>query len=254
MFESLVEVRRERTPARKAWTLPVALAFHASALALMFLYSVFAHQALVPPCSVLLPSPADVIPVQLGGFSGGEKPDEKVPEPERKPEAPDSTRLLAPDPERDLDPDTDIPLERSDASLFSRGDFGNGPTGPGRRDGVPGGDTNSDDTPGKPPVKTPRLMVQNEAGLVSALRVVRQVQPTYPPSLSSLGVSGRVELEIVVDESGRVESVTVVGSTNTLFAEAAVAAVRGWLYQPPVTKAGARVAVTKRVVVNFNPR
>lgn len=254
MFETLVEVRRERTPARKAWTLPVALAFHASLLALLFLYSVFAHQVLVPPCSVFLPSPADVIPVQLGGFTGGEKPDEKVPEPERKPETPDSTRLLAPVPDRDLDLDSEVHLERSDAQPFPTGEFGNGPSGPGRRDGVPGGDPNADDAKGTPTGKTPRLVVQNEAGLVSALRAVRQTQPSYPQSLSSLGVSGRVELEIVVDESGRVESVTVIGSTNALFAEAAVAAVRSWIYQPPVTKAGARVAVTKRVVVNFYPR
>lgn len=254
MFESLVEVRRERTPARKAWTLPIALAFHASALALMFLYSVFAHQALVPPCRVFLTSPVDVIPVQLGGFSGSEKPVSEVPPPERKPEPPDSTRLLQPDPERDMDPDNALRPERPEHSPFHFGTGEVGPSGPGRRDGVPWGDPGGDEN-AQPPQPSPiRRMLPNEAGLVSALQAVRQPQPLYPPALSSMGVSGRVELEIVVDESGRVESVTVVGSTNDLFARAAVDAVRTWLYRPPVSKAGARVAVTKRVVVNFFPR
>jgi TonB family protein len=253
MFESLVEVRREGTFTRKAWTLPLTLAFHATGLALILLYSIFAREVLIPPSSVVIFSPADVIPIQLGGFTGGEKAEEKVPEPDRKPEPPDSTRLVAPRPDKDLDEDSEIDLDRPDGVSSSPGTGAHGPTGPGSPNGVPWGDPS-----GKPdstllPSKPTRPMA-TEGGLVSALRVVHQTQPAYPVALSTMGVSGRVELEIVVDESGRVESVTVVGSTNPLFTTAAVAAVRTWLYQPPVSKAGARVAVTKHVVVNFAPR
>jgi protein TonB len=255
MFESLVEVRREGTFTRKAWTLPLALAFHGTGLTLILLYSLFAREVLIPPSSVFLSSPVDIIPVQLGGFAGGEKSEETVPEPDRKPEPPDSTRLVAPDPDRDLDEESLIQVDRYDSSSSSSGPWDQGPTGPGIQNGVPGGvdptdRSNSTAVPGKPP----RVLVPNEGGLVSALRVVRQTQPSYPNALSSMGVAGRVELEIVVDENGRVESVTVIGSTNPLFTAAAVSAVKTWLYQPPVSKAGSRVAVTKHVVVNFSPR
>jgi TonB family protein len=253
MFDSLVEVRRERTLTRKAWTLPLALAFHATGLALILLYSLFAREVLIPPCSVFLPCPTDIISVQLGGFTGEDKAEEKVPEPDRKPDPPDSTRLLAPTPDKDLDEDSEIPLDRHDGTFSPVGTGLRGPTGPGSPNGVPNGDPTGRPDSTIIPVKPQRLML-NEGGLVSALRVLRQTQPAYPVALSTMGVSGRVELEIVVDETGRVENVTVLGSTNPLFTAAAVAAVRTWLYQPPVSRAGARVAVTKHVVVNFSPR
>jgi periplasmic protein TonB len=252
MFESLVEIRRERALARKAWTFPVSLAFHATLVTLLVLYSIFARDALLAPCNVFMTAPVDFLPVELGTPDGGQTAEDRPQEPEAAPPQNDANALTEPGRDADADEVSEVVFERE--PLSSAGTPGHGSPGPkGDPNGIPGGKPPDRPTTNAEP-KTASREVLIEAGLVSALKVVRSPQPAYPPSFVSLGITGRVEVELVVDESGRVESVRVVSATNPVFAEAAVAAAKAWLFQPPVSKAGARVAVFKRVTFNFSLR
>jgi TonB family protein len=67
-----------------------------------------------------------------------------------------------------------------------------------------------------------------------------------------MGLSGRVVLEIIINENGDVENARVLQSNNPIFNEAALEAVRKWKYSPPTTDAGQRVSVFWIVTINFS--
>jgi TonB family protein len=87
--------------------------------------------------------------------------------------------------------------------------------------------------------------------MVKVPQVLSRVEPRYPPAAAAMGLTGRVVLEAVVDESGNVESVRVVSSSNSLFDQAAMDAVRKWRYSSPVGQGGQRVACYMTVVITF---
>ena len=62
-------------------------------------------------------------------------------------------------------------------------------------------------------------------------------------------IEGSVSLEALVDERGRVREVTVLGG-NPLFEEAAIEAVRQWLYTPTLLD-GVPVSLIVTVTVHF---
>jgi TonB family protein len=80
---------------------------------------------------------------------------------------------------------------------------------------------------------------------------VRQDQPVYPYSLQSDGVSGRAELEIVIDRTGRVLFPRVISATNEDIGYAAAAAVAKWRYQAPL-KNGQPVDARMNVTVSYD--
>jgi len=61
--------------------------------------------------------------------------------------------------------------------------------------------------------------------------VVHRVQPTYPEIARRLSLDGLVMLRAEVAADGHVKSVTVV-SGNAILAQAAIRAVREWLFAP----------------------
>ena len=61
---------------------------------------------------------------------------------------------------------------------------------------------------------------------------VKTVPPRYPEELRRRGVQGRVQLRMLVDESGTVADVQVVGNPDPAFAAAATEAARRWEYNP----------------------
>jgi protein TonB len=79
--------------------------------------------------------------------------------------------------------------------------------------------------------------------------LIRQVPPTYPPLAKQARVSGEVRLRLVVGTDGAVKEVTVV-SGHPLLIQAAIDAVRQWLYRPTVVN-GVPVEVLTEVAVNF---
>ncbi|MBA3715375.1 MAG: TonB family protein, partial [Pyrinomonadaceae bacterium] len=60
---------------------------------------------------------------------------------------------------------------------------------------------------------------------------IRLPQPTYPAKAKRAGASGRVSVQVVVDEKGKVESARAV-SGHPLLQEAAVAAARRAEFPP----------------------
>jgi TonB family protein len=64
--------------------------------------------------------------------------------------------------------------------------------------------------------------------------VLSQPTPEYPAALASVGIEGRVEVQFVVDTTGRVErsSIEVVKSTQKGFEAAAREAISGSLFRP----------------------
>jgi protein TonB len=77
-----------------------------------------------------------------------------------------------------------------------------------------------------------------------------KVEPSYPNVARRAGLGGRVTVRAVIAEDGSVESVEVFASTNPLFDDAAVEAVRRWRYRPALMN-GRPVRVYFSVVVNF---
>ena len=69
-------------------------------------------------------------------------------------------------------------------------------------------------------------------GMVQALRLVQQTRPVYPPDLQAQGLEGTVQMAAVVSKDGRVHSVRVTKSAGAAFDEAALNAVKQWVYTP----------------------
>jgi len=81
---------------------------------------------------------------------------------------------------------------------------------------------------------------------------IRSVAPVYPPLAVSARVAGRVVVDCVIDEEGRVTNVAVLEGHRLLDA-AAVDAVRQWRYRPTLLN-GVPIAIQLQVVVSFTLR
>jgi protein TonB len=91
-----------------------------------------------------------------------------------------------------------------------------------------------------------------QGGVVREPRKVRHVAPEYPPLALAARVQGTVVVDCVIDEDGRVSSLTVLKS-HPLLEAAAVDAVRQWRYVPTLLN-GVRVSVLLTVTVDFRLR
>jgi periplasmic protein TonB len=81
---------------------------------------------------------------------------------------------------------------------------------------------------------------------------VRHVAPEYPALAVAARVEGRVVLDCVIDQDGRVSSLTVLKS-HPLLEPAALAAVQQWRYRPTLLN-GTPVSVLLTVTVEFRLR
>jgi periplasmic protein TonB len=84
----------------------------------------------------------------------------------------------------------------------------------------------------------------------TSLKVTRRVDPVYPPASRRMDEQGAVRLRVMVDERGRPQEVQVAESSGfPRLDEAAVAAVRRWVFAPAVQDAVAVPAWTQVSVV-----
>lgn len=87
------------------------------------------------------------------------------------------------------------------------------------------------------------------------LRPLFQPSPVYPAAAAAMGLSSRVLVGILVDETGAVREAWLVESSNRLFEEAAFEAVRPWRYSRPVdARSRAPVLCLLTVTVYFRLR
>ncbi|HXF48930.1 MAG TPA: energy transducer TonB [Verrucomicrobiae bacterium] len=64
--------------------------------------------------------------------------------------------------------------------------------------------------------------------------LIRQMKPAYPPLAYQNRIEGWVKMRILVDEDGQVLDVLIVESSNEIFNEEAVAAVKQWNFKPAI--------------------
>jgi len=86
-------------------------------------------------------------------------------------------------------------------------------------------------------------------GDVKGPKLIKQVDPVYPPVARQSQVEGTVILEVTTDIYGRVRDIKVLRSIP-LLDQAAVDAVKQWVYEPPIIN-GKPISVTFTVTVRF---
>ncbi len=103
--------------------------------------------------------------------------------------------------------------------------------------------------PPPPPPKAAPAAPVRVGGSVREPRVLKMVQPLYPPLASKARVSGTVILEATLTEKGTVDRIHVV-SGHPLLVQAAIDCVKQWRYEPTLLN-GVPVAVILTAKVNF---
>jgi TonB family protein len=83
----------------------------------------------------------------------------------------------------------------------------------------------------------------------SATRLIHQVEPEYPLEARAKGIQGPVVLDVQVQGDGRVGTVNVV-SGDPMLSEAAIKAVKQWVYQP-FSVDGKPVERQTRITIRF---
>jgi protein TonB len=119
------------------------------------------------------------------------------------------------------------PLDVGEAAAGEEGGVPGGIAG-----GVPGGllPEVPPPPPAPAPPPAPRALIRI-GGEVKEPALIHRVDPVYPFVATVRQLQGRVILEAIVDEEGRVESLRVLRSAG-VFDEAALDAVRQWRYSP----------------------
>ncbi|MCX7830633.1 MAG: energy transducer TonB, partial [Acidobacteria bacterium] len=94
---------------------------------------------------------------------------------------------------------------------------------------------------GGPTQATERKILQ--IGAVKPPKLIRDFQPVYPPAALAMGLSGKVVVEVIINENGEVENARILQSNSHIFDEAALDAARKWKFSPPTDERGQKVAV-----------
>jgi protein TonB len=101
-----------------------------------------------------------------------------------------------------------------------------------------------------PPLPPPTPKLVRVGGMIREPRKILHVAPIYPEIARQVRAQGTVTLECMLDATGRVESVRVLGS-QPLLDDAAVMAVRQWRYTPTELN-GVPVPVLMTIFVRFS--
>jgi protein TonB len=83
--------------------------------------------------------------------------------------------------------------------------------------------------------------------------LTQMTEPLYPPNARDAGISGTVLLHGVINTSGKVNDLRVLGNPNRDLAQAAMDAVSEWTYRPSMLN-GVPVAVPATISVDFRLR
>jgi protein TonB len=204
------------------------------------LFAVFFHVFLIavtipvaespPPPQTLAPRPDVIIPPPFP------RPPEKQP-----PEVPplrDPSSWMVPVP--DETPDDPEPIWEPEPDV---GDFHGVATEPLRSEDWIG--------PAEPPPAPRGILYPGMEGVTHPEKI-HHVDPVFPPMARTAGMEGRVILEAVIRFDGSVGEIRVLSGPDSRygFAEAAVAAVSEWRYQPAL-QYGRPVSVYITIVVSF---
>jgi TonB family protein len=87
-----------------------------------------------------------------------------------------------------------------------------------------------------------KVLAVVERGDNGPRRLIRRVEPEYPDTLKQRGIGGTVRLQVTISVRGGVEEVEVLGG-NPILAEAAVAAVKQWVYNTGSSRTVTEVSI-----------
>jgi len=117
--------------------------------------------------------------------------------------------------------------------------------------GILGGIPSAAPPPPPPPKKEVAATPQRirVGGNVQAAMLVSQQKPIYPPLAKQARISGTVELSAIIGKDGRVANLSVIKG-HPLLVQAALDAVKNWIYKPTLLN-GEPVEVSTTIDVNF---
>ena len=209
---------------RKWYTVPVSLALHTVAVLFVFIVPLMATGALPVPHDAVIFVPVALAPLPaLPPVHRLDAPKSVVNNHAAPIETPDT---IAKEPEFEIEVALPAASGLHEMGIVEGGTPLMAPPPPARIDAPirPGGDI-------KPPEK------------------IRDVAPIYPPIAQAARAQGTVIIEAVIGVDGRVQDARVLRSAP-LLDEAALAAVRQWLYTPTRLN-GQPVSVVMTVTVRF---
>ena|ERR1051325_4146496 len=82
-------------------------------------------------------------------------------------------------------------------------------------------------------------------------KATKRVKPVYPEASLKNKVAGRVVVEILVDESGKVPEAKVKEAPDELIGQAAVEAAKQWEFQPPPKVQGRQICYSSTLSFKF---
>lgn len=111
--------------------------------------------------------------------------------------------------------------------------------------------TGGDAAPPPPPKATPKPAPKTISQGVLNGKAISLPKPAYPPAAKAVRAGGAVNVQVLIDEEGRVVSASAV-SGHPLLQQAAVAAARGARFSPTLLS-GQAVKVSGVITYNFVP-
>jgi periplasmic protein TonB len=214
---------------RRVSLLPISIAAHAALLAAWFIVPLFATELPDPPSRAM----AAYIPVTLPPPPAPPAQKDAVPQ---KPQSanPDAAPTEAPSkiaPERAVDtPQSGFETE-------------------GAITGIPGGIPMKVESVPPPPPPSVEKVPLRPGGQIQPPRKLKDVAPIYPQIALSARREGTVIVEAIIGEDGRVQQARVLRSVQ-LLDEAALAAVRQWVFTPTRLN-GEPVPIVMTITVTF---
>jgi protein TonB len=235
LFEDLIDSDRVAHRTQQSKTLPVSLALHTIAAALI---------VIVPLLSAdQLPDPASAVKAFFVEPMAAPAPPPPPPPPAARPaNAPKiipkpilGNQFVAP---------VEVPEEITPEESIDMGEGGAG----GVEGGVPGGVVGGV-VGGLPDAPPPPVQAVRVGGQIKEPKKLKNVAPVYPDIAKQARVQGVVILECTISPQGKVTDVKVLRGIPLLDA-AAIEAVKQWVYSPTLLN-GVPVPVIMTVTVNF---
>jgi TonB family protein len=109
--------------------------------------------------------------------------------------------------------------------------------------------SNQQTSPGQLPAATQPAVVR-VSGTAQKAKLIKKVQPVYPPLARQTRISGTVRLQVLIDSDGTVASLQIL-SGHPLLEQAALDAVLQWQYEPTLLN-GKPVSVISDIDVVFS--
>ncbi len=229
-------LNQESSAPRHPWTRVASVALHAVAVVAVVVLPLLREDRL--PETATEARAFFAKPLELAAPSPPPPPAAAARVATRPPSQPVTSRFVAP---------VEIPTEIVPEAGLDLGVEGGAPGGV--EGGVPGGVVGGV-VGGLPEAAPPRPARPLRAGIdVREPRRVRNVEPVYPQIAIDSRVQGIVILECEIDTRGRVDNVKVMRG-NVLLQDAAVDAVKQWVYTPTLLN-GVPVPVLMTVTLTF---